>query len=103
MVTKKITKKKADSDDVLKYEMLVVYPLSVNEIVAEKTLADICKKAGFSIVEVDKWGVKSLAYEIKGENKGYYLRFILKGGRVGEIEKAMKIDDNMLRYIVVRI
>lgn len=86
-----------------KYELLAIYPLSVNEIAAEKNLADACKKSGFSIVEVDKWGVKNLAYDIKKENKGYYLRFILKGGKVKELENIMKIDDKILRYIVVKI
>jgi len=102
MATKKITKK-TEKEAAGKYELLAVYPLSVNEIAAEKALADMCKKADFSIVEVDKWGVKNLAYDIKGESKGYYLRFVLGEGKVKELENLLKIDDKMLRYIVVRI
>ena len=109
MESKKKDKKKNNIDsrvrgnDEGQYELLAIYPLSVNEIVAEKALAEVCKKAGFTIVEVDKWGVKNLAYEIKGESKGYYLRFIIKDGTVSKLENALKIDDMILRYIVVKI
>jgi len=86
-----------------KYEVLAVYPLSVNEIAAEKNLAEMIKKNGFAITEVDKWGIKNLAYVIKKESKGYYLRFVIEKGNVKGLEKDLSFNDKMLRYIVVKI
>ena len=107
MATKKISKniseEKTIKEEQRRYELLVVYPLSENEIAVEKSVAEMCKKSGFTIVEVDKWGVKNLAYEINKESKGYYLRFVLEKGKVKELERFLKIDDKILRYIIVRI
>jgi small subunit ribosomal protein S6 len=111
MATKKVIKKiKKDSGqarmtkaDVNKYEVLAIYPLSVNEIAAEKELAEMIKKNGFAIVEVDKWGVKNLAYAIKKETKGYYLRFIIEKGDTKGLEKDLSFNDKILRYILVKI
>jgi small subunit ribosomal protein S6 len=102
-VVKKVAVKLSKSVKAQNYELLAAYPLSENEIAVEKDLAEFCKKASFDISKVDKWGVKDLAYEIRGESKGYYLRFILKGGVVRELENLLKIDDKILRYIIVRI
>jgi|GEM_PF-1434237 small subunit ribosomal protein S6 len=107
MATKKVIKKtietKTVKGEVKKYELLAIYPLSVNEIAAEKSLGDILKKNGFSITEVDKWGVKTLAYEIKKESKGYYMRFLVENGDTKGLEKDLSFDDMILRYIIVRI
>lgn len=101
--TKKIVKTELSSDDIRKYEMLAIYPLSLNEIAAEKQLADMIKKNGFSISEVDKWGVKTLAYAIQKETKGYYLRFIIENGDTKGLEKDLSFDDKILRHIMVKI
>ncbi len=87
----------------IKYELLAVYPLSVNEIAAEKGLAEMVKKSGFSITEVDKWGVKTLAYPIKKETKGYYLRFVIENGDTKKVEKELSFDDKILRYILIKL
>ena len=96
-------KKKVVGVEKNKYELVAVYPLSVNEIVAEKDLGEKCTKAGFEIVEVDKWGVKILAYKIKKEVKGYYLRFIITEGNAAKLENSLRIDDNLLRFLIIRI
>ena len=100
MATKKVTSKKEET--VRQYELVAIYPLSENAIAVEKDLGEKGAKCGFKIVEVDKWGTKSLAYDIKKENKGYYLRFILENGDVPALEKVLKIDDKMLRYLLIR-
>ena len=86
-----------------KYELLAIYPLGENEIAAEKGLAEMVTKNGFAITEVDKWGVKNLAYVIKKETKGYYLRFIIEKGDTKGLEKSLSFDDKILRYILVKI
>ncbi len=100
MATKKVTSKIKEA--ARQYELVVIYPLSENELAAEKDLGEKCTKCGFKIIEVDKWGTKSLAYDIKKENKGYYLRFVLENGDAPALGKVLKIDDKMLRYLLIR-
>lgn len=100
MASKKTTSKKKEAER--QYELVVIYPLSENEIAVEKDLGEKCVKAGFEIGKVDKWGTKVLAYEIRKENKGYYLCFELKNGDAPALEKALKIDDKILRYLLIR-
>jgi small subunit ribosomal protein S6 len=105
--TKKITKPKVTRLDGSaknnSYEVLVIYPLSENEIACEKSLAEMVKKNGFVVTEVDKWGVRNLAYAIEKETKGFYLRFIIENGDIKGLEKELSFDDKMLRHIVVKI
>ena len=86
-----------------KYELVAIYPLSENEIVSEKSLAEMITKNGFAITEVDKWGIKNLAYVINKESKGYYLRFVIENGDTKGLEKELSFDDKILRYILVKI
>lgn len=105
--TKKTVKKKEEKvvtgNKQNKYEVVAVYPLSVNEIAAEKDLGEKCKKAGFEIAEVDKWGMKTLAYGIKKQSKGYYLRFVIQGGDSAKLENDLRMDDELLRFVIIKI
>ena len=87
----------------IKYELVVIYPTSENEISVEKSIVEKCKKYGFEVMEVDKWGVKTLAYEIKKEQKGYYLRLVIGGGNAAELDKALSMDDKIMRYLLIKV
>ena len=56
------------------------------------------------VTEVDAWGKKQLAYEIKDYRSGDYtiLEFNAKTTVVNELERIFKIMDGVLRYLVVR-
>jgi small subunit ribosomal protein S6 len=51
----------------------------------------------------DDWGKRRLAYEIKKFQKGHYFQvnFLGSGKEVGEIERLMRIDSDVLRYLSV--
>ena len=88
-----------------KYELVVIYPTSENEIGAERQITDRCKKRNFKVIEVDKWGTRTMAYEIKKQTRGYYLRLVLEGTSEAALllEKDMQMDDKMLRFLLIRI
>ena len=50
-------------------------------------------------------GLKHLAYKIKGELTGYYYITSFKGteSQVTEIEKQLRLNDNVIKLITVRI
>ena len=67
--------------------------------------SDLIKKLKGSIVKVNEWGKRKLAYEIKRFDKGYYvvLDFCALPKMVTELERNLKLDDRILKYITVKI
>ena len=59
---------------------------------------------GAEVLTVKEWGVNTLAYEIKKKNKGFYLLLYLKGDAslVAEMEKTLRLMEEVLRYLIVR-
>ena len=53
----------------------------------------------------DEWGVRELKYEIKKETQGDYLNLEieLSGEKVVELEKALGINEAVLRRLIVMI
>jgi small subunit ribosomal protein S6 len=56
------------------------------------------------VVKVEKWGKRKLAYPIKKQQKGYYflVDFVAEKTVVVELEKNMKFDDKVLKYLTVK-
>jgi len=55
------------------------------------------------MVKLDDWGHKRLAYEIKKQTRGYYilLDYCGNGSLVKELERNMRLDDRVLKYMTV--
>lgn len=86
-----------------KYELIGMFATKVNDILAEKTLAELAKASGFKVVEVDKMGIKPLAYPIKKETKAYYVRLIIEGGDAKKLTESLRIEENILRYLLLKL
>ena len=66
----------------------------------EKLLAD-----NKGVVErTDRWGKRRLAYEIQDLNEGIYvlMTFNAVAETVKELDRVMKIDENILRHMIIR-
>ena len=57
------------------------------------------------IRKIDKWGKRVLAYPIKKLNEGIYvlIEFELEKSKVSEIDRRMKIDETIMRHIIVNL
>jgi small subunit ribosomal protein S6 len=55
------------------------------------------------LVEVDEWGARKLAYDIKKKQRGYYVRldYCGTGTLVNEMERYFRISDQFLKYMTV--
>lgn len=72
-----------------------------------KTLLDsIIKKvvADTGKVKEDLWGVRDLAYQIKGQLKGYYAHYQISTDPtlVKGLDKSLKLEEDIIRYLLVR-
>ncbi len=58
-----------------------------------------------SVIFLNKWGMRKLAYPIKKELQGYYVLcdFAASSAVVSEIERKFRIDDAVLKYLTVKI
>lgn len=56
-----------------------------------------------TIVKVDRWGVRKLAYDIRKQTRGAYVLYDYAGTSdvVEELERNLKIDDNVLKFMTV--
>jgi small subunit ribosomal protein S6 len=59
---------------------------------------------GAEVLKVEEWGVNALAYEIKKKDKGYYLLLYFNGdvALVAEMEKTLRLMEEVLRYLIVK-
>ncbi|HEY7682840.1 MAG TPA: 30S ribosomal protein S6 [Gemmatimonadales bacterium] len=54
-------------------------------------------------VKVNHWGKRTLAYPIKKRDTGYYVvaNFQASAAQLPEFERAIKLDEGVLRHLVV--
>lgn len=89
-----------------KYELTVVINPNLDEEAIKAELADVqalIERFGGTIEKVDEWGKRRLAYEINKVNEGYYtfITFSAEAGTPVELEKRMRIKENVLRYLII--
>ena len=66
--------------------------------------ADLINKNSGKVVKIEEWGLLNLARKIKRYNKGFYIHYKFEGNKqtVDEINKKIKIDGSIIRYLVVK-
>ena len=70
-----------------------------------KRVEDIVANGGGELIETDEWGIRELAYRIKRERRGYYIRldYVAPGPVMNEIERNLKLMDESLRHLSVMV
>ncbi len=65
----------------------------------------ILENGGAFLVKEDHWGRRRLAYMVKKQSKGYFVLFEYgaTGEVVSELERNFKIDEQVIRYLTVKI
>lgn len=60
---------------------------------------------GAKIIKKEYWGLRSLAYVIKKNKKGHYVMLGVQAAAeaVKEFERTCKINEDILKYLVVRV
>ena len=90
-----------------KYELMVMlHPETDDERRAEihGRIRTEVEGADGTIVGLDDWGQKKLAYEVDGQKEGLYSvhTFTAEPDTLNEIERQLRITDEVLRFITIR-
>ena len=87
-----------------------------NTIVAKQDLAekeikairdkysDLISNTSGKVVKIEEWGLLNLANKIKNYKKGFYIHYKFEGDKktLNEMEKKIKVDNSIIRYLTVR-
>jgi small subunit ribosomal protein S6 len=89
-----------------KYELIFILRADKPEAEMEtrvQRVKDILASHEGEMLQENHWGVRRLAYEIDRETKGNYmfLKFRSQGSAVAELDKFLRLDDQVLRHLVV--
>ena len=90
-----------------KYELTVVVNATIEDDVRVATVEKVKEyvaRYGGTVTNVDEWGKKRLAYEIKKMKEGFYyfIQFEADATAPAEIERHVRIMENVIRYLCVR-
>ena len=87
-----------------------------NTIIAKQDLAEkdlktikekyneLINKSSGKVIKIEEWGLINLANKIKNYKKGFYIHFKFEGNNktLSEIEKKLKLDGTIIRYLTVK-
>ena len=90
------------------YEHLLIarQDISAQQVDALAThLKTIVEGEGGKVEKQEYWGLRGLAYRIKKNRKGHYvlLNINAPSNAVVELERQLKINEDVLRFITVRV
>lgn len=89
------------------YEAMVILVPSLDDTgiqAAVERIARLIVDQGGSVDRINPWGKRRLAYEVAGHNDGFYLVVDFRGeeSTVTEMERVLRLNDAVLRHIIVR-
>lgn len=88
------------------YESVIIFNAALEDEQIENNISriqDTIKNNGGTILELDRWGRKRLAYPIQKSKTGYYLilRFTAPSELISVLERSFRLDENIIRYLTV--
>ena len=87
-----------------------------NTIIAKQDLAEkeikiikdkyneVINTSSGKVVKIEEWGLLNLANKIKNYKKGFYIHSKFEGNKdtINNIEKTIKVDSSIIRYLTVK-
>ncbi len=90
------------------YESVFVFSGQLSPKLAENKFNEVIEqiqKAGGKILKKESWGLRSLAYKIKKNSKGYYFMINTESSSetFSKFDQTIKQDDDFLRFLNIKI
>jgi small subunit ribosomal protein S6 len=70
-----------------------------------ETVSKVVTDNGGEIIKAEQWGLKNLAYKINKAGKGHYvmLGISIPGTGLAELERNLRINEDVVRYLSVKV
>lgn len=84
----------------------------VNAVISDDQIKGLVRRVhkfieenGGDILEVDEWGSRRLAFPINKKRNGHYvnLYFEAEGDLIVRLERALTLEDDILRYLTLKL
>lgn len=84
----------------------------VNAVISDDQIKGLTRRVhkfieenGGNILEVDEWGSRRLAFPINKKRNGHYvnLYFEAEGDLIVRLERALTLEDDILRYLTLKM
>ncbi|RLB18304.1 MAG: 30S ribosomal protein S6 [Deltaproteobacteria bacterium] len=90
------------------YETIYILKPSLSEEVYEEVIGKfnaIIEKNQGVMIKTDRWGERTLAYQLNKFNKGFYvlLEYCGNAALTKELERLFRLDDKVLKYQTVKL
>jgi len=90
------------------YRVTFIIRLDIGDAAMEKIRVKykhVLEELGAKVLDEDDMGKRKLAYTIKKQIHGYYMNYVFAGdgAMVKELERRMRIDDAVLRFMTVLV
>jgi small subunit ribosomal protein S6 len=88
-----------------RYEVVYIFDSALEEPAVSEKLTRFHALLGEGVqVQVNHWGKRTLTYRLKRHDTGYYVvsRFDAPAAVLPEFERAIKLDEGVLRFLLVR-
>lgn len=90
-----------------RYETVYIFDSALEEPAINEKLERfhglLTREGKGTMADTNHWGKRTLAYPIKKKDTGYYVvaQFETVGDLLPEYERAVKLDESVLRYLIV--
>jgi len=89
------------------YETIYVLRPDIDTETAERVqarVADAVEREQGRLVRVEAWGRRKLAYPVRKQRRGVYvyLKYVGAGGLVAEVERNLKLQDAVVKFMTVQ-
>lgn len=90
------------------YELVcVIAPTATEQEIADvhAQVEGVVSRFGGAIARWENWGRRKLAYEIQHHKEGVYLLEVLSGPgeMVRELDRRLRVTDQIIRHLIVRV
>jgi small subunit ribosomal protein S6 len=90
------------------YETMIIFDLEVEETAIQEALdraLEVVRSNGGTTGTVDRWGRRTLAYEMDHKREGYYVvaEFTSEPKASAELDRFLTLADEVMRHKIIRV
>ena len=70
-----------------------------------KSMDEVIVREGGKMLAVDQWGMRDLAYPVRKQMRGFYVRleYAAPSSLVAELERVLRITDGVFKFLPIRL